>query len=88
MPLKTTSSRVVIDEEDDVAFEMAAPDGSAVTCRADRDYVIAIAPDDRPRSVADIFAEMRGRIELEASEAYDLHGADGNGEVRLAPLIA
>lgn len=88
MPLAPRSSRAVVDDQDDVQFEMSAPDGSAVVCRADRDYVIAIAPDDRHRSVEDIFAEMRDRIELEASEAYDLHGADGNGEVRLAPLIA
>ncbi|MCC6737033.1 MAG: hypothetical protein IT534_13020 [Bauldia sp.] len=88
MPLKPISGQRVVDEHDDIAFEMAAPDGSTVRCRADRDYVIAIAPDDRQRSVGDIFDEMRGRIELEASEAYDLHGTDRHGEVQLAPIIA
>lgn len=88
MPLKRTSSPANVDGQDDVEFQMTAPDGSLITCRADRDYVIAIAPDDRPRPIADIFEEMRARIELEASEYFDLHGADRNGEIRLAPIIA
>lgn len=88
MPLERTSAPATVDGQDDVLFEMAAPDGTVIVCRADRDYVIAIAPDDRPRPVADIFEEMRARIELEASESYDLHGADRNGEVRLVPIIA
>ncbi|MCW5718130.1 MAG: hypothetical protein KIS68_09910 [Bauldia sp.] len=88
MPLTRTSSPAVVDGQDDVVFQMTAPDGTAVTCRADRDYVIAIAPDDRRRGVGEIFDEMRGRIELEASEQFDLHGVDRNGEVRLVPIIA
>jgi hypothetical protein len=30
---------------------------------------------------------MRDVIELTASEQYDLHGADGRGVVRLAPIV-
>lgn len=30
---------------------------------------------------------MRDRIELTASEEYDLHGVDESGVVRLVPLI-
>lgn len=88
MPLMRISSPATVDDQNDVEFEMAAPDGSQVTCRADRDYVIAIAPDDRRRDVSDIFNEMHDRIELEASEYYDLHGVDTDGVVRLTPIVA
>jgi hypothetical protein len=85
MPLIRLPSPAIVHLNGDIEFKMVAPDGVQVHCIADRDFVIAIAPDDRSRTTSDIFEEMHARIELEASDQYDLHG-DQEGIVRLAPI--
>jgi hypothetical protein len=87
MPLKRLPDPAIAHGNGDIEFQMATPEGVQVRCLADRDYVIAIAPDDRPRETAEIFEEMQGRIELEASDQYDLHGSDERGIVRLVPIV-
>ena len=88
MPLTRSARPYVADTNGDVRFAMIAPDGAEVRCEADRDYLVAVAPNDDVKPTAQIFEEMRGTIELTASEQYDLHGLDGRGVVRLAPIIA
>jgi hypothetical protein len=87
MPLKRSTLPYVAEANGDVSFTMTAPDGAAVRCEADRDYLVAVAPSDEARPTKAIFEEMRDLIELTASEQYDLHGTDGRGVIRLAPLI-
>ena len=87
MPLTRSSRPVVAEPNGDVSFTMATPDGVEIRCEADRDYLVAVAPNDDTKPTPRIFEEMRDLIELTASEQYDLHGADGRGVVRLAPIV-
>ena len=87
MPLTRSSRPFVAEPNGDVSFTMTTPEGVEVRCEADRDYLVAVAPNDDAKPTPRIFEEMRDLIELTASEQYDLHGADGRGVVRLAPIV-
>ncbi len=88
MPLKHADLPHKAEANGDVSFAMTTPAGASIRCEADRDYLIAVAPNDDVKPTIQIFEEMRSVVELTASEQYDIHGVDSRGVVRLVPIIA